>query len=234
MCSYQSSGKLWALAPHCSHALVHNLQPTSDRCLIFASYLATGMIPAIAIISRLLCLHRSHSTGRSNTSLRTLCFQFALTWSLPATTCHVPHAGWLALFCSALARTYDLKNFLSSIQVFCCKTFTMLCYDSSYRRMCVQTSMSSPLHNFSYRRLSVFICLQAPVSFFSCFCTSFSAATLRIASLTPLLNVEWLVTFPASQRSVVHVKNGDKRYGYTPFHQEISVCQHASCTNNVE
>jgi len=29
---------------------------TCDRCLIFASHLATGMIPAIAIISRLLCL----------------------------------------------------------------------------------------------------------------------------------------------------------------------------------
>ena len=37
-----------------SRALLHNLQLTSDRCLIFASHLATGVIPAIAIISRLL------------------------------------------------------------------------------------------------------------------------------------------------------------------------------------
>jgi len=40
----------------CSRALLHNLQLTSDRYLGFASHLATGMIPAIAIISRLLCL----------------------------------------------------------------------------------------------------------------------------------------------------------------------------------
>jgi len=37
-------------------ALLHNLHPTSNCCLILASYLATGMIPAITIISRLLCL----------------------------------------------------------------------------------------------------------------------------------------------------------------------------------
>ena len=39
-----------------SHALWHNLQLTSDRRLIFASHLATRMVLAIAIISRLLCL----------------------------------------------------------------------------------------------------------------------------------------------------------------------------------
>jgi hypothetical protein len=32
------------------------LQSSSNRCLIFASHLAAGMIPAVAIISRLLCL----------------------------------------------------------------------------------------------------------------------------------------------------------------------------------
>jgi len=37
-------------APRCSRALVHNLQPASDRRLIF-SHLGTGMIPGIAIIS---------------------------------------------------------------------------------------------------------------------------------------------------------------------------------------
>jgi len=96
---------------------------------------------------------------------------------------HVPCAGWLILFCSAPACTHDFKNFLSSIQVFCCKTFTVLWYDASYRCLCVQSSMSSPLHHFSYRRLSVLLCLQAPVSFSSCFCTSFSDAPFRIASL---------------------------------------------------
>jgi len=36
---------------------------------------------------------------------------------------HVPYAGYLILPCSALACTHDFKNFLSSIPVFCCKTF---------------------------------------------------------------------------------------------------------------
>ena len=58
MCPYVSSGKFSVLAPCCSRALLHNLQLTSDRCLIFASHLATGMIPAIAIISCLLFLAR--------------------------------------------------------------------------------------------------------------------------------------------------------------------------------
>jgi len=49
-------GQFSILAPRCSRALLHNLQLTSARCLVFASHLATGMIPAITIISRLLCL----------------------------------------------------------------------------------------------------------------------------------------------------------------------------------
>ena len=77
---------------------------------------------------------------------------------------HVPYAGWLILSCTVLARTRDFKNFLSSIQVFCCQIFTMLWYDVSYRCLCVQSSMTSPLHHVSYRLLSVCICLQAPVS----------------------------------------------------------------------
>jgi len=85
----------------------------------------------------------------------------------------------------------------------------MLWYDASYRWMCVQASMSSPLHNLSYRRLSVLICLQAPVSLSSCFCSLFSAAPLRIACLTLLINVEWRsrsVTLPASWHGIFHVK----------------------------
>jgi len=53
MCPYVSSGKFPVLAPRCSRALLHNLQLTSDRCFIFASHLATGIMLAIAIISRL-------------------------------------------------------------------------------------------------------------------------------------------------------------------------------------
>jgi len=56
MCPYVFSGEFPVLAPRCSRALLHNLQLTSDRRLILASRLATGMTPASAIISRLLCL----------------------------------------------------------------------------------------------------------------------------------------------------------------------------------
>jgi len=47
---------------------------------------------------------------------------------------HVPYVytKWFILSCSTLARTHFLKNFLSLIQVFCCKTVTVLWYDSSY------------------------------------------------------------------------------------------------------
>jgi len=56
MYPYVSSGKISVLALRCSRALLHNLHLTSDRCLVFASHLATGMILAISIISRLVCL----------------------------------------------------------------------------------------------------------------------------------------------------------------------------------
>ena len=38
--------------------------------------------------------------------------------------------------CSTLARTHDLKNFLSSIQVFCCETFTRLCPTQKFPYVC--------------------------------------------------------------------------------------------------
>jgi len=82
------------------------------------------------------------------------------------------------------------QEFLSSIQVFCCNTFTLLWYDTSYCCLCVQSSMSSPLHQLSLCHLSVLICFQTPVSFFAFVCTVFSAASLHIASLTLLSNVK--------------------------------------------
>ena len=45
MCPYISSGNFSVLAPRCSRAHLHNLQLTSDRCLIFASHLPTGIVP---------------------------------------------------------------------------------------------------------------------------------------------------------------------------------------------
>ena len=44
MCPYVSSGKFSVHAPRCSRALLHNLQLTSDRRLIFASHLAIWLL----------------------------------------------------------------------------------------------------------------------------------------------------------------------------------------------
>ena len=78
MCPCVSSGKFSVLAPHCSRALLHNLQLSSDCCLIVASHLATGMnlqLPSFLAFY----VSKGRAPGRSNTSLRTLCFHFAVT-----------------------------------------------------------------------------------------------------------------------------------------------------------
>ena len=66
----------------------HNLQLTSDRCLIVASHLATGMIPAIAIISRLLCLQRTHGSFKYSPKNALLSFCRNMKSAI-----HVPYAG---------------------------------------------------------------------------------------------------------------------------------------------
>ena len=104
------SGKFPVLAPRCSRALSHNLQLASDHYLIFASHSATGKILAIAIIFRLLCLQGR--AGRSNPSLRTLCFYFVVPWSLPS-TCHM-QGDWYCLALPYLAHIIS-RIFLSSI-----------------------------------------------------------------------------------------------------------------------
>jgi len=106
MCPYVSYGKFSVLLLRCSCALLHNLQPTSDRCLIFPSHLATGIVPAIAIISRLSCLQRTRGSLKyfPKNALLSFCRNIK-------STVHVPYAGRLILFCSALARTHDSKIF---------------------------------------------------------------------------------------------------------------------------
>ena len=88
------------LAPRCSCALLHNLQVTSDRCLIFASHLANGMIPAIAIISRLLCFQETR--GSFKYFPRNVLLSFCRNMK---SAVHVPCAGWvidIALLCPSL------------------------------------------------------------------------------------------------------------------------------------
>ena len=88
MCPYVFSGKFSVLAPRCSRALLHNLQLTSDRCLIFASHLATGMIPAIAVISRILCLQGTRESLKyfPKNALLSFCRNMK-------SAVHVPYAG---------------------------------------------------------------------------------------------------------------------------------------------
>ena len=90
MCPYISSGKFSVLAPRCSRALLHNLQLTSDRYLIFASHLATGMMPAIAIISRLLRLQGTRGSFKYFPEIALLSFCRNMKSAV-----HVPYAGWL-------------------------------------------------------------------------------------------------------------------------------------------
>jgi len=88
MCPYVSSGTFSVLAPRCSRVLLHNLQLTSDRCLIFASHLATGMIPASAIISHLLCLQGTRGSFKyfPKNALISFCRNMK-------SAVHVPYAG---------------------------------------------------------------------------------------------------------------------------------------------
>ena len=95
MCPYVSSGKFTMLAPRCSRALLDNLQLTSDRCLIFASHLATGILPVITIISRLLCLQGTRESFKyfPKNALLSFC-------SNMKSAVHVQYAGWW--YCLAL------------------------------------------------------------------------------------------------------------------------------------
>jgi len=88
MCPYVSSSKFSVLAPRCSRALLHDLQLTSDHCLIFASHLAAGTIPAIAIISRLLCLQGTRGSFKYFPKKALLSFCRNMKSAV-----HVPYAG---------------------------------------------------------------------------------------------------------------------------------------------
>jgi len=101
MCPYISSGKFSILAPRCSCALLHNLQSASDYWLIFAGHSSTRMIPAVAIISRLLCLQGTRGSFKyfPKNALLSFCRNMK-------SAVHLPSAGWFELSCSAqLAHT---------------------------------------------------------------------------------------------------------------------------------
>jgi len=98
MCLYVSSGKFEVLAPRCSRALLHYLELTPDHRLLFASQLARRLPEWSLQLPSFLAFYVSKGrAGRSNTSIRTLCFHFAVTWCL-LSTCHV-QGDW---YCPAL------------------------------------------------------------------------------------------------------------------------------------
>ena len=119
MCPYVSPSKSSVLAPRCSRALLHSLQPTSDRRLIFASHLATGMIPAIAIISDLLCLQGT--SGSSKYFLINALLSFCRNnFCRPRAICRVIH---IVLLCpSSKTRFQECSVINPSVLL----TFTML------------------------------------------------------------------------------------------------------------
>jgi len=155
--------------------------------LIAAWFLQAIWLPewfhTIAIISRLLCLQGTRGSFKyfPKNDLLSFCRNMK-------SAVHVPYAGWLILPCSALARTHDLKNFLSSIQA-ARPSLSLQNQQTDIFEGGRVSRMRGHIEVWKHtRRLSVLICLKAPVSFSSCFRT---AAPLRIVSLTLLLNVKW-------------------------------------------
>jgi len=164
MCPYVSSGKFSVLAPRCSCALLHILQPTSDRYLIFASQLAAGMIPAIAIVFRLQgekvsCLQGMRKSFKyfSKNALLS-CFHNMKS------AVHVPYAGRLILSCSALACTHDFKIFFHLSKCFTVRIspyFDMMPHIVA----CVCSPLCHHLCTIFHIVACVLICSQAPASF---------------------------------------------------------------------
>ena len=153
MCPYVSSGKFSVLALYCSRALLHNLQFTSDHCLIFRKPFGYQNDPCNCHHFSPFMSQGTHGSSQyfPQNALLSFCRNMK-------SAVHVSYAGWLILPCSALARTHDFKNFLSSIQVFCCKTFTMLWYNSSYRCLCVQSSEVVCRHLYTTLHIVAWVC----------------------------------------------------------------------------
>ena len=84
-------------------------------------------------------------TGCSNTSLRTLCFQFVLTWSLPS-MCHIPVIQ-IMLLCYSSHTWFQEFSVINPSVLLQDLHHQRLWYDASYCCLCVQSSMSSPLHH---------------------------------------------------------------------------------------
>jgi len=172
-----SGGQSWRLLPfhrrkHCwcahtslpanfqwSHRVV--LVPFCIICslhLIDVQFLQAIWLPEWSLqLPSFLALYVSKGrAGRSNTSLRTLCFHFAATWSLPS-MCHM-QGDW---YCLALPYLAHMISRIFCHQSKCSAARSLPCFGtmpSSYRCLCVQSSISSPLHHLSYRRLSLPIC----------------------------------------------------------------------------
>jgi len=140
MCPYVYSSKFSVLAPRCSRALLHNLQPTSDCRLIFASHLATGMVPAIAIIFRPLCLQGRR--GSFKYFPKNALLSFCRTWSLPS-TCHM-QGDW---YCLALPELAHMISRIFCHQSKCSAARSLPCFGTMPR---IVAYVCSPLCHHLY------------------------------------------------------------------------------------
>jgi len=109
MCPYVPSCKFSVLAPGCSRAycIICSLH------LIAVWFLQAIWLPewSLQLPSFLFYVSKRHA-GRSNISLTNALLPFC---HYMKSAVHVPYAGWLISSCSAVSRTHDFKNFLSSI-----------------------------------------------------------------------------------------------------------------------
>jgi len=78
-----------------------SLQLTSDRCLIFAIHVATAIIPAIAIISRVLCLQWTRGSFKyfSKNCLLSFCRNMKSAVHVPYAGCAICRVIDIALLC---------------------------------------------------------------------------------------------------------------------------------------
>ena len=113
--------RLSVLTLHCSRALWHNLQPASDRCLQHASHLATG----INSNDPCYCHHFSPFMSPGNVRVVQILPQEHSAFILPCTI-RRPHCRMIDIVLLSPSLHTRSQEFLSSIQVFCCKAFTVL------------------------------------------------------------------------------------------------------------
>ena len=100
----------------------HSGQLTSDRCLIFSRHLATEMIPAIAIISRLLCLQGTRGLFKyfPKNALFSSCRNMKSAVDVPSSSQVIVSCSHFALFAWTVTCRYFALKFTASKHAYLC------------------------------------------------------------------------------------------------------------------